>query len=116
MQDGWCVAGALRAGWAVGELRAGHAYITYAGNRYAAREIAEIRGCGVGRIVRQCHRMKTRGQGAGNTPTALTHPPSTPEGGAVMKLKALLYATHREPAVVIPGAPVANPTVLVVAS
>lgn len=60
---------------------------------------------------------KTRGQGAGNTPTALTRPlPTRPEGGqAVQKLRSSPYATPVEPAVTTPGVAVSNSTVLVVA-
>jgi hypothetical protein len=60
---------------------------------------------------------KTRGQGAGNTPTALTRPlPTTPEGGqAVQKPRSSLYATPSRRAVTSPGAPVAILTASVVA-
>ncbi len=60
---------------------------------------------------------KTRGRGAGNTPTALTRPlPTTPEGGqAVQKPRSSLYGMRGGLAVTATPVSVANLTVLVVA-
>ncbi len=63
--------------------------------RCGATRFGRSKGCVATREKNACTRLKkTRGQGAGNTSTALTRPvPTHPEGGqAVQKPMALLYA------------------------
>lgn len=85
--------------------------------RCVATELPKHEGSVAGCFERPCHRIKTRGQGAGNTSTALTRPiPNHAEGGqAVKKPRALLYATVGGLAVMSPGEHVGNLTVSVVA-
>ncbi len=79
---------------------------------------AQIEGCVAAMTSNACTRLKkTRGQGAGNTPTALTRPvPITPEGGqAVQKPRSSLYALRVGLAVTNASQSVTNSTVSVVA-
>ncbi len=87
------------------------------GSRYVATGFAIEKARGAVELRFEKSKMKkTRGQGAGNTPTALTQPlPTTPEGGrAVQKPMAPDYRFHGRPAATSGCQPVMIMTVSVV--
>lgn len=90
-------------------------------NRWGATDTGSLNqrknGCRSVEHASDTRKVKTRGQGAGHTLTALTRPiPVLAEGSqAVQKPRSSLYATRGRPAVTQPAWPVAFSTVAVVA-